>query len=485
MDRPTLLVRNGTVLTMDPDRRVLAPGYVAVHGAEITAVGPDDECPWDDADEVLDATGHAVLPGFVDAHVHSLDILLRGGVSDDRRLYDWLVNINLPAARAYRHEDHALAVRLFALEALRSGITTVVDQIETPFAEWDAIADAVVGTYREVGLRAVVAQMFYDTEPPAMAELMRAYGDRHPELQQDLGAQPGRLPEMLERIDGMIRRHHGTADGRISFWPAPGVAALCTREALLGAQRLAREHGVMTTVHVAESPTDRLQHGMSSVQYLAAIGYLAPDVLAGHCVQVDAEDIRALALTGTKVSSQPVSNLFLGNGIAPVSDMHLAGITVALGTDDSDCNNSVNMVSDLKFAALLQKGRTRDPAAITAERVLEMATIDGATAVGMADRIGSLEAGKRADLQLLDLRGAHMTPRQSTASAIVYQADGHEIGTVVVDGRIVLRDRTATWLPPADEQVLLDDVRTASARILAEAGLPPRGDNLWTSSRPV
>lgn len=356
MRRPTLLVRHGTVLTMDPDRRVLDPGYVAVDGTDVVAVGPDAECPWDDADEVLDATGHAVLPGFVDAHVHSLDILLRGGVSDDRRLYDWLVNVNLPAARAYRHADHVVAVKLFALEALRSGITTVVDQIETPFAEWDAIADVVVDTDTEVGLRAVVAQMFYDTEPPAMAELMRAYGDRHPELQQDLGAQPGRLAEMLDRIDGMIRRHHGRAGGRISFWPAPGVAVLCTREALLGAQRLARAHGVMTTVHVAESPTDRQQQGMSSVQYLAAIGYL---------------------------------------------------------------------------------------------------------------------------------RGAHMAPRQSTASAIVYQADGSEVRTVVVYGRVLLRDRIGTWLPPEAEQALLADVRAASARILAEARLPARSDSLWTSARPV
>jgi atrazine chlorohydrolase/5-methylthioadenosine/S-adenosylhomocysteine deaminase/melamine deaminase len=485
MRRPTLLVRNGTVLTMDPERRVLAPGYVAVDGAEVIAVGPDDECPWDDADRVLDATGHAVLPGFVDAHVHSLDILIRGGVSDDRRLYDWLVNVNLPAARVYRLEDNALAVRLFALEALRSGITTVVDQIETPFEQWDAIADVVVGTYREVGLRAVVGQMFYDTEPPEMATLMRAYGDRHPELQQDLGAQAGRLDEMLERIDGMIRRHHGTAGGRISFWPAPGVAVLCTREALLGAQRLARAHGVMTTVHVAESPTDRLQHGMSSVQYLAAIGYLAPDVLAGHCVQVDTSDIRALALTGTKVSSQPVSNLFLGSGIAPVAEMQTAGVCVALGTDDGDCNNSVNMIADLKFAALLQKGRTGDPAVMTAERVLEMATIDGATAVGMADRIGSLEPGKRADLQLIDLRGAHLAPRQSTASAIVYQANGSEVRTVVVDGEVVLDERQPRWLTPAAEQALLEEVRAASARIVAEAGLPPRGDHLWTSTRAV
>jgi cytosine/adenosine deaminase-related metal-dependent hydrolase len=483
MSRPSLLIHSATVLTMDPGRRVIADGYVAVSGSEIVGVGPMSSLGDLDADRGIDAEGHAVLPGFVDTHAHSLDILLRGGVSDDRRLYDWLVNINLPAARAYRASDNELAVKLWSLEALRSGITTVVDQIETPWAEWDEIADLVVGAYTHTGLRAVVGQMFYDTEPAAMTELMAAHAGRHPELSQDLGASQASLSDMLDRIEGMMRRHHGSADGRISFWPAPGVAILCTREAFLGAQALARRYAAMTTVHVAESPIDRLQHGMSSVQYLATIGYLAPDVLAGHCVQVDVDDIRTLALTGTKVSHQPVSNLFLGNGIAPVAEMHTAGVVVGIGTDDGDCNNAVNMVKDLGYAALLQKGRYRNPAVMTAERVLEMATIDGATAIGMADRIGSLEVGKKADLVLLDLRGAHLAPRQSTASAIVHQATGNEVRTVVVDGAVVLDDRVASWLPPHEEAKLVEDVRAASARILAAANLPPRGDDAWISQR--
>ncbi|WP_133150531.1 amidohydrolase family protein, partial [Frankia canadensis] len=434
---------------------------------------------------VIDAAGSALLPGFVDAHVHSLDILLRGGVADDRPLYDWLVNVNLPAARAYRLEDHATAVRLFSLEALRSGITTVVDQIEVPFAEWDEISDVVVDTYVQTGLRAVVGQMFYDTVPPEMDALMAAYTRKEPQLTPDLGAQPGGLEDVLAKLETLIRRHHGKADGRISYWPAPGVAILCTADALLGAQRLARRHGVMTTVHVAESPLDRMQQGMSSVQYLAAIGYLAPDVLAGHCVQVDTNDIRALAVAGAKVSSQPVSNLFLGNGIAPVADMQTAGVVVALGTDDGNCNNSVNFLADMKFAALLQKGRAGNPAVLGAEKVLEMATIDGATAVGLADVIGSVEVGKQADLILVDLSGAHLHPRQSTASVLVYQANGTEVHTVVIAGEVVLENRQPTWLDPDAERRLVEDVDEASARILTDARVRPRTDQTWVSRRAV
>lgn len=185
------------------------------------------------------------------------------------------------------------------------------------------------------------------------------------------------------------------------------------------------------------------------------------------------------------MSSQPVSNLFLGNGIAPVSDLHDAGVTVALGTDDGDCNNSVNMLADLKFAALLQKGRARNPAVLTAERVLEMATIEGAAAIGMADRIGSVEVGKIADLIVVDMGAAHLHPQQSTASVLVYQANGTEARTTVVDGTVVMRDRVPVWLDAAAERMLIADIDAASARIIAAAGLRTRTDHTWVSTRPI
>ncbi len=169
-----------------------------------------------------------------------------------------------------------------------------------------------------------------------------------------------------------------------------------------------------------------------------------------------------------------MSNLFLGNGIAPVAEMHAAGITVALGTDDGNCNNSVNMLADMKFAALLQKGRYGDAAALTAPRVLEMATIEGARAVGMAEQIGSLEPGKRADVILIDMQAAHLQPHQSIASALVYQANGTEVHTAVIDGRVVMADRQPAWLSVEAERELLDDVRAATARILSESGVWPR-----------
>jgi atrazine chlorohydrolase/5-methylthioadenosine/S-adenosylhomocysteine deaminase/melamine deaminase len=467
---PSLLVRGASVVTMDAGRRVLAPGYVAVDGDTIVGVGPQAECPYERAGRVIDAAGKAVLPGFVNAHTHAIHILMRGGLSDDRSLYDWLFNVVLPGLQVYRRHDVELAARLYCLEALRSGVTTFVDNVEFPVDRWDMAADAAIGVYREAGLRVMFARMFYDHTPPEFLPVVEAFEAKEPGVRHDPGEVEG-TAEALARIERVMGRHHGTGDGRIQVWPSPGVAIFCTRAGLLGARDLARRYGTMVTLHLAESPHDRYQSGLPSIEYLGNIGFLGPDVLAGHCVQADANDLRVLKAFDVKVAHNPVSNLFLGSGIAPVAEMQAAGITVGLGTDDGNCNNSVNIVADMKVAALAQKGRYQRATAITAGKVLEMATIDGARAVGLEDRIGSLEPGKKADLVLVDLARANMVPCHSVASALVYQADGTEVDTVVVDGRVLLEGRRASWLEPDQERALLADAQAASERIAADAGM--------------
>lgn len=371
MPRVGVLIRNAHVASMDEARSEFAPGYVAIRDDVIVGVGPLRECP-SEADHVIDAAGKVVLPGFVNAHTHAIHILMRGGLSDDRPLYDWLFNVILPGLAVYGQADVELAARFYCTEALLSGITTFVDNVEFPVDRFDMAADAAIGVYRDMGLRVIYARMFYDYTPPDFVPLIEAAQAREPGVRHDPGGFET-AESALASIDSLIRRHHGSAGGRIQVWPSPGVAVLCSREGLLGAKDLARCRGTRLTLHLAESPQDRYQSGTTSISYLASIGFLGPEVLAGHCVQADSGDIATLKAFDVKVANNAVSNMFLGSGIAPVAEMQAAGVTVGLGTDDANCNNSVNMISDMKIAALAQKCRYGRAAAITAERVLATA----------------------------------------------------------------------------------------------------------------
>jgi cytosine/adenosine deaminase-related metal-dependent hydrolase len=475
----SLLIQNGLVVTVGPDRRVIDKGYVAIADDRIVAVGPMAACPPAGAAQVIDASGQAVLPGFVNAHVHTFDILLRGGLAEDRGLYDWLCNIVLPGTQAYSDDDVRTAARLFCLEAVRAGATTIVDNVEAKFDRWERYAELITSAYAECGLRGVYSQMFYDYTPPDIEALFKTIAARAPDVDHDLGVYA--LDDALAKAEAIMRRHHGTAEGRISVWPSPGVAVLCSREGLLGAKALAGRYGVRVGLHLGESPVDRVQHGMTSIEYLDAIGFLGPDILAAHCVQLTDKDIRILGTSGTNVVTNPVSNLYLGNGIARVAEMIQAGVTVGLGTDDAIANGSANILSDMKTLALVQKGHYHDAAAITAEKVIEMATIDGAAAIGMAHEIGSLEPGKKADITILNLRAAHLVPRHSVASVIVYQCRGDEVDTVIVDGRVILRHRRPAWLPAEAEDELMDQAQSASGRVATAARLPRHDDTTWAA----
>ena len=475
--RNDLLISNAWIVTVDHARRQFRPGFVAVRDGRIVAVGPMAQCPTDGAAEVIDARGRAVLPGLVNVHTHAVYNLLRGGLSDDRVLYDWLLNVVHPGLGAITASDAGTAASLFCIEALLSGITTFVDNADSGrFAD---VADATLATYERFGVRAIYARMFTDMVPPEVQGYSAAVLAKEPDVAHiDITE---RASEALAGIAALMDRHHGRADGRIQIWPAPGVATFTTREGLLAAKDLARRRGTGLTIHVAESAFDRMQAGVSSVEYLATIGFLGPEVLAAHCVQVDANDIRILAHHGVRVAYNPVSNMFLGSGIAPVAEMLTAGLTVGIGTDDPNCNSSVNLLADLKFAALAQKARYRHAAAITAERTLEMATIDGARAVGLDREIGSLEVGKKADMIVVDLSGPHNVPLYAVPSALVYQARGDEVDTVIVDGRVVVRDRTLTMLDETEHRAIMQQAQRTSEAVVERARLGRFRDRGWRS----
>jgi len=435
-----LLLEGGMVVTMDDDRTVYEDGAVAVDGREIVAVGPTDEVATGvDPERTIDASDHLVIPGLINAHVHVPDILYRSR-GKGRVLHDWLFNVKQPFVAAMDAEDHRLASALYCQEALLAGTTTFVENAGGTGAGYDDdVIEAKLDVYDDMGVRNVYAHGFLDAETDAA---MAQYADCQRRKEPDVSHVEGSIAdtaEALDTVESLIESFHGSADGRQSVWPGPFLARGVSPEGLAGAYDIAERHDVMTTTHTAESPQQE-RHLESSVEYLESAGYLGEHTLLGHCVQVSEADIRRLAATDTSVAHNVVTNGSLGTGVAPIPAMHRHGVTVGLGTDNIDQNDTVNVLSDMRFAAMVHKAEHRDPGVIDAETVLSMATIEAARAIGRGDDLGSLEPGKRADVVALALDRPHLTPYSDVASALVYQARGSEITTVLCNGATVVED---------------------------------------------
>jgi len=478
-----LLLDGGTVLTMNPDRELIPDGAVVVEDGEIVDVGTSERIRGAyDANRYVDTSGHAVLPGFVSAHVHVSGYLLRG-LGNYRGLYDWLLNVKRPGTSVMTGEEHAVAAACYAREALLSGITTFVENATGSAGSYDeSLIERKFDVYDAAGVRNVYAYAFADKPPDeAYVESAERIAGREPDVDHVLPDETVADTEaILETIESLIERYHGSAGGRQSVWPAPYLTEIVTPEGLAGAYDLAERYDVMTTTHAAEDAYDERTKRLSSVEYLRNAGYLGERTLLGHCVQVSESDIRALAATDTKVAHNVMANLALGEGIAPVPTMVNYGVTVGMGTDNVPNSDTVNMLKDVEFAAHVQKGHRHDAGAITAETVLEMATIDGARAIGRGEELGSIEPGKRADLVAIDLDYPHLRPRPSLPSTLVYQTQGFEVDTVVCDGEIVQADRRT---PGVDR--LYDDLderaETAATDVIQRAGLQRIRDREWTS----
>lgn len=457
-----LVITGGMVVTMDPARRILDPGVVAIEGQRIAAVGPAPLTPSPPpATRTIDATGKLVLPGLINTHTHLFQTLLKGP-ADDRRLEDWFRQVVGPAACALTEEDCYRAAVVGCLEAIRSGATTVKDFMYAhPRRQ---LSDAVIRGMLDTGVRGVFVRGHIDYGvdygvPPALVEP---------------------LDDILADCERVAKRYHGEGRGRISVRFGPCMIWTCTREGLAATQRLAADLGVGLTMHVAETPfsvrnaVDRF--GVGDLALLERIGFLDTPTLAVHCVHLTDRDLRILKARKTTVSHNPASNMYLAAGVAPIPQMLLAGIPVGLATDGPASNNNQNMIHALKFAALLHKVHTQDPTAITAEQALEMATIGAAQALGLEAEVGSLEVGKKADVIVADLRNVHAAPLHHPVSSLVYSAVGAEVETVIIDGRPVME---AGRILIIDEAASLDAAQRSATDLLARAEIPSPRARAW------
>jgi atrazine chlorohydrolase/5-methylthioadenosine/S-adenosylhomocysteine deaminase/melamine deaminase len=459
----------GAVLTMDGERRVYDDGCVLVDGAHVAAVGRSSEVAVPPEAEVLDMRGKAVLPGFVNAHTHTAQILLRGGPSHGRSLYDWLINVLYPGLDVYTVEDVRAATRLAGIEAIRSGTTTLVDNVEVGHGNYERVARAAVDEFELLGLRVVYARMFTDAATEAWDALVSQTAELDPAVRHVSPFEP--TDRVLTELELLVRSLDGALDGRFQVWPAPSIPLLVSPHGLRAARELAVRRGRRWTLHVAETTEERRAHGMSAVAYLDEQGVLGPELLAAHCVDVDASDVDLLRRRDVKVSVQPASNAYLASGIAPVVEMLRAPLTIAIGTDDANCNDSLGLIPDLKLLSHLQALATGDAAALSPEQALELATVGGARAIGLDAEIGSLEPGKRADVVAIDLRRPQLVPAWNVSAAIVLQAYGDEVDTVLVDGEILLRDGRLTRLTRDEELAAYADAAGRSRDIVRRAGL--------------
>ncbi|WOX15569.1 amidohydrolase [Streptomyces sp. N50] len=423
-----LLVHGGDVLTVDEAGAVVRDGAVAVHEGAIVAVGPAAELTTRfRAAESIDASGCLVLPGLINTHTHLAMTLLRGR-ADDVTLQGFLERVLKWEAELLTPKNVAAAVRLAVAESVRAGVTSALDMY------W--FHEAAEQAARETGWRLHTGPTFMDVpEPPDRL----AYEDRLDWARRDLAARgttrPGLRPVLFA---------HST------YTLAP--------DQLVEIAALAREFGALLHIHAAENPTEvatvEVKYGKRPVELLDSLGLLGPDLLLAHAVDLTGPEIAALARTGTSVAHCPVSNLKLGCGIAPVPRLLSAGVTVGLGTDGAVSSNTLDVLGAVRQAALVHKAGG-DPTAVGAEQAVRMATIEGARALGLGDHLGSLEAGKRADLVVLDLDAPHLRPLHDPWSTLAYAAHSADVRDTVVDGRVLMRNRTLATL---DEEAVLAEL---------------------------
>ena len=390
-------LRDAAIFTVDPHNRVIPRGTLIVQDGRISAVGPSDELIIPPGVPVIDASGHALLPGLIDAHSHSS---LMRGVTENMQLMDWLPWYQLEH-RALTEEYAFHSARLCYLEALKSGTTCVMDM----YRFMDRCADAA----GEVGLRVNLAP--YVADAPGKDFFATRAENR-----------------------ALIHSHHDAQNGRIQVWMGLEHLFYCTADAYREALECQAEYGVGIHTHASEQKEEddavKAEFGRRSIAQLDHYGILGERTLLAHCVWLTDEEIKRVADTGTSIAHCPISNAKLASGVARVPEMLAAGITVGLGTDGPVCNNSLSLFEEMKFASLIQKATRLDATVLPADQILRMATINGARALGLGDRIGSLEVGKAADITAVDLSGIAQQPLYNPASQLLYTCNASQVRAV-------------------------------------------------------
>jgi 5-methylthioadenosine/S-adenosylhomocysteine deaminase len=412
--RVDLIVSGGTVVTMDASRRVIEDGAIAVAGGRIVAVGKrSDIVRQYAAREVIDARGRAVIPGLINGHTHVPMTLFRG-IADDLDLNEWLTKFIFPAEAKNVNEEFVRAgTQLGLAEMIRGGTTTYCDMYY--------FEDAIAEETERAGVRGLLGETVIDFPVPDNKT----------------------WPDAMRYTERYVARWKGNR--LITAAIAPHAPYTVSEAHLREVRAFADRTGSFIVTHVAETRKEvddiTRDHGARPVEYLARIGFLGPREVFAHTIHINEGEINLLKQNGVGSVHNPQSNMKLASGVAPLPQMMRAGVAVGLGTDGAASNNDLDMWEEMDTAAKLHKLITNDPKTLTAEEALSLATINGARALHMESDIGSLEAGKRADIVVVDLDALNQTPRYNIYSHLVYATKAADVRTVVIEGRVVMRDR--------------------------------------------
>ena len=431
-----LLLRGGIIVTMDMQGRVIEDGAVAISDGRIEAIGRRAEIESRyTARQIIEAQGRAIIPGLINGHTHVPMTLFRG-IADDLDLNEWLTKYIFPAeAKNVTEEFVRVGTRLGLAEMIRGGTTTYCDM----YYFEDAIADETA----KAGVRGVLGETVIDfpvADNKTHAEAM-AYTEKY------------------------VTKWRGHS--LITAAIAPHAPYTVSEEHLKAVRAFSDQTGAPIVIHVAETEkevNDILKaKGARPVEYLSRIGFLNNRVIAAHVVHANSEEIAALKRFGVGVVHNPQSNMKLASGIMPVPEMLTVAVALGLGTDGAASNNDLDMWEEMDTAAKLHKLSSRDPRVVSAREALEMATIRGARALHMEREIGSLEKGKRADLIIVNLNELHQTPRYNIYSHLVYATKAANVRTVIINGRVVMRDRRLLTL---NEEAVKQSARLFRERIV-------------------
>jgi 5-methylthioadenosine/S-adenosylhomocysteine deaminase len=470
MEAADLLLTHALVVTQDDARTIVPDGALAVRGARIAAIGPSAELePRFEAKETIDLSGQIVFPGLINTHDHLFQVATKG-LGEDMPVQDWVLVVTGPTSLQITPEEMHLFCLTGCLELIHSGVTSVVDM--SYLAHSFQLHEENIRAIRESGLRG-----------------------RYTTTISDFGVAYGISAQLMRPIDWFMEDYEQLltafpAEDRMAVWISIGAIWTVSEAGLQKTIELSQRTGAPLVMHVNENGFDnqssQSRFGKKNVPYLAEAGFLGPNTLAIHCVDMDDRDIELFARHDVKVSYNPISNMYLGSGIAPIMKMRQAGLTIGVGVDGAGSNNSQDMIETLKAAALLQKVAARDASVVDAQQVLDWATRGGARTLGLENEIGSLEAGKRADLFVVAPNSAKVVPIHDPVASLVYSCGEENVVMTIADGKILMRDRVIQHL---DEPAIIRRCQEAGLALAARCGSNAKVKRSWKGNvgfiRPV